>query len=189
MIAHRVGVAALRRGAAKPGNVFFNQTLPKLALTAGISTTSPRLASSTQVSQEEGQKILANQRLNRPVSPHLGIYKIEQTWFGTSAWTRITGTVLSGSLYVYMSAYLAAPMLGWHLESASLVAAVSSLPIAIKGGLKFALGFPFAYHFLAGLRHLAYDLGKGFAKATILKSDKILWASSIVGGLVLAFLV
>ncbi|KAH6893021.1 hypothetical protein B0T10DRAFT_481277 [Thelonectria olida] len=187
MIAQRVGVAALRRGAA--GNVFFNQTIPKVALTAGISTSSPRTAVSAAISQAEGQKILADQRLSRPVSPHLGIYKIEQTWFGTSAWTRITGTVLSGSLYLYMGAYLAAPLAGLHIETASLVTALSTAPVFLKGGLKFALGFPFAYHALAGVRHLVYDAGKGFPKATIIKSDKILWASSIVGGLILAFFV
>ncbi|KAK7413737.1 cytochrome b subunit of succinate dehydrogenase, Sdh3p [Neonectria punicea] len=184
MIAQRVGVAALRRGAAKP---FFAQTLPKVALTAGISTTPSRPIAS--LTPAEGQKILVNQRLNRPISPHLGIYKMEQTWFGSSAWTRITGCTLSGAMYVYMASYLVAPLAGLHLESASFAAAFGSLPFVVKGGIKFGLGFPFAYHFLSGLKHLTYDFGKGFAKPTIIQADRILWASSIVGGLILAFLV
>lgn len=114
---------------------------------------------------------------------------MEQTWFGTSAWTRITGTILSGSLYAYMGAYLVAPLVGLHIETASLVSALGAAPLFVKGGLKFALGFPFAYHFLAGVRHLVYDIGTGFPKATIIKSDKILWASGIIGGLILAFFV
>ncbi|CAM1507864.1 Fc.00g047120.m01.CDS01 [Cosmosporella sp. VM-42] len=188
MIAQRVGVAALRRGAAKP-NVFFTQTLPKVALTAGMSTTPARPSSMAKLSQEDGQKILVNQRLNRPVSPHLGIYKLEQTWFGTSAWNRITGCTLSAALYGYMAVYLVAPLAGLHLESASVAATFGSLPFIVKGGLKFTLGFPFAYHVLAGFKHLAYDLGKGFAKSTILKADFYLWSASIVGGLILAFAV
>ena len=142
-----------------------------------------------KVSLEDGQKILVNQRLNRPVAPHLGIYKLEQTWFGTSAWNRITGVTLSFALYGYMASYLVAPVLGLHLESANVAATFSTLPFLVKGGLKFGLGFPFAYHVLAGFKHLAYDLGKGFQKTTILKADFILWSASIVSGLILAFAV
>ncbi|KAH7145913.1 hypothetical protein B0J13DRAFT_331446 [Dactylonectria estremocensis] len=187
MIAQRVGVAALRRGAAKP---FFSQTLPRAALAAGMSTTPIRPAPATnKLSLAEGEQVLVNQRLNRPISPHLGIYKIEQTWFGASAWTRITGCTLSGALYVYMASYVAAPLVGLHIESASVAAAFGSLPLFVKGGLKFALGFPFAFHFFSGLKHLYYDLGKGFAKSTVIKSEKILWGVSIFGGLALAFFV
>ncbi|KAG6312793.1 hypothetical protein E4U22_001538, partial [Claviceps purpurea] len=123
MIAQRVGVAALRRG-AKP-SVFAH--LPKVAIAAGIQT---RPVATAKVSQQDGQKILVNQRLQRPISPHLGIYKIEQTWLGHSAWTRITGCTLSGAAYAYFATYLIAPLLGWHLESASLVSAFAVLPFA-----------------------------------------------------------
>lgn len=47
------------------------------------------------VPPNEAASILASQRLNRPISPHLGIYKPQITWYG-SALTRITGAVLSG---------------------------------------------------------------------------------------------
>ncbi|KAG6204938.1 hypothetical protein E4U35_002984 [Claviceps purpurea] len=180
MIAQRVGVAALRRG-AKP-SVFAH--LPKVAIAAGIQT---RPVATAKVSQQDGQQILVNQRLQRPISPHLGIYKIEQTWLGHSAWTRITGCTLSGAAYAYFATYLIAPLLGWHLESASLVSAFAVLPFAVKGGIKFAFGFPFAYHFINGMRHLWFDLGKGFSKASIKKSEMALWTSSILAGLYLAF--
>lgn len=187
MIAQRVGVAALRRGAAKP-NVFFTQTLPKVTFTAGLSTTPSRPAATmTKLSAEEGQKILVNQRLQRPISPHLGIYKLEQTWLGHSAWTRITGCTLSAGFYAYMGAYLIAPLLGWHFESASVAAAFSGLPLAVKGGFKLALGFPFAFHFWNGLRHLYFDLGKGFAKQSFIKAEKYLWAASFLSAFALAF--
>lgn len=135
----------------------------------------------------EGQEILAKQRLNRPIAPHLGIYKLDQTWFGSSAWTRITGCTLSGTAYVFFSAYLVAPLLGWHLESASVASAFATLPFLVKGGFKFALGFPFAFHFINGVRHLVFDLGKGFSKASIKKSEAATWVGSVLGGLLLAF--
>ncbi|PHH93018.1 hypothetical protein CDD83_2128 [Cordyceps sp. RAO-2017] len=186
MISQRVGVAALRRGATKP-SAFFNQNVPKLILASSMSTTQTRPVATTKISNDDGHQILVKQRLNRPVSPHLGIYKMEQTWFGASAWTRITGCALSGTAYLYFVSYLVAPLLGLHIESASLAASFAALPLLVKGGIKFALGFPFAFHFFNGLKHLVYDLGKGFAKPTIKKGEMALWASSILGGLYLAF--
>ncbi|KAG5755151.1 hypothetical protein H9Q70_002280 [Fusarium xylarioides] len=187
MLAQRVGVAALRQGATKP---FFAQNIPEAALAAGISTSSPlRAVGSTKVSQQDGHQILVNQRLNRPVSPHLAIYKIEQTWFGSSAWNRITGCTLSATMYGFSLAYLAAPLVGLHLESASIASFAAGLPLAIKGGIKFTLGFPFVYHAISGFKHLLYDAGKGFAKTTIVQADKYIWAASFLGAIgLVAFL-
>lgn len=113
---------------------------------------------------------------------------MDQTWFGASAWTRITGCVLSGTAYAYFSAYLIAPLLGWHLESASLASAFAAMPFIVKGGLKFTLfGFPFAYHVVNGVRHLMFDIGKGFAKSSIKKTEAITWVVGVLGGLGLAF--
>ncbi|KJZ73970.1 hypothetical protein HIM_06638 [Hirsutella minnesotensis 3608] len=185
MIAQRVGVAALRRGATRPFAI--SQNIPKMVLASSISTSQTRPAATTKVSVDEGNQILINQRLNRPVSPHLGIYKMEQTWFGASAWTRITGCTLSGAAYAYFASYLVAPLFGFHIESASLAASFAGLPFLVKGGVKFALGFPFAFHFINGIKHLVYDLGKGFSKPAIKKGEIALWASSILSGLYLAF--
>lgn len=143
--------------------------------------------STDKMTPTEGHQILVNQRKNRPVSPHLTIYKLEQTWFGASAWTRITGITLSGAAYAYFATYLAAPLIGWHVESASLVSAFAAMPFALKGAIKFGLGFPFAFHAINGLRHLSYDLVKGFSKKTINTGEKTIFAASILGGLYLAF--
>ncbi|KAM0340868.1 hypothetical protein ACHAPU_010284 [Fusarium lateritium] len=182
MLAQRVGVNALRQGAAKP---FFAQNISKAALAAGISTSSPVRTTGTKVSQEDGQQILVNQRLNRPVSPHLAIYKVEQTWFGSSAWNRITGSTLSVTFYGFSLAYLAAPLVGLHLESLSIASFVAGLPLAVKGGLKFTLGFPFVYHAISGFKHLLYDAGKGFAKTTIVQADRYIWGASVLGAIAL----
>jgi len=185
MVAHRLGLAAMR-SATKP-NAFFSQNIPRMVLASAISTTQTRPASTQKLSQDEGQQILVNQRLNRPVAPHLGIYKMEQTWFGASAWTRITGCALSGAAYVYFTAYLASPLLGLHIESTALASGFAALPFLVKGAFKFALAFPFTFHFINGIRHLVYDLGIGFAKAQIKRGELALWVSSVLGGGYLAF--
>ncbi|UKZ77293.1 hypothetical protein TrVFT333_005013 [Trichoderma virens FT-333] len=185
MIAHRLRLAAVRR--ATRSNVFFSQNIPRMVLASAMSTSQARLISTQKLSQEEGQQVLVNQRLNRPVSPNLGIYKIEQTWFGASAWTRITGCALSGAAYVYFTTYLASPLLGLHVESAVLASGFAALPFVIKGAIKFTLAFPFTFHFISCIKHLVYDLGIGFAKAQIKRGEIALWESSFIGGGYLAF--
>ena len=64
-------------------------------------------------------------------------------------------------MYVFGAAYLVSPLFGWHLDVVSMAAAFGSLPIAAKVGIKTAIAFPFAYHSLNGLRHLAWDTGVG----------------------------
>jgi succinate dehydrogenase (ubiquinone) cytochrome b560 subunit len=135
----------------------------------------------------EGQEILVKQRLNRPVSPNLGIYKIDQVWLSDSAWTRITGCALSGASYAFFSAYLVAPLLGWHLESASVAAFFADLPFAVQSGVKFALSYPFTYHFINGIRHLVNDLGAGYTKSSLDTTKYIVWGSAAAAALGLTF--
>lgn len=102
-------------------------------------------------------------------------------------WTRITGCTLSGAAYLYFAGYLVAPLMGWHLESASLASAFASMPYLVNGGIKFFLGFPFVFHFINGVKHLVYDAGIGFQKGQIVLGEKLLWVSSVLGGLYVAF--
>ncbi|KAK3359607.1 hypothetical protein B0T25DRAFT_533382 [Lasiosphaeria hispida] len=186
MMAQRVGTTALRRVAGNP-NTFFTHNVTKLALASSLSNMQTRPVATQKLTPADGDSILAKQRLARPVSPHLDIYDKSQTYFGGSIWNRITGSIFSGGLYVFGSAYLIAPLVGWHLESASIAAAVGALPFALKGGLKFLLAWPFAFHCLNGTRHLVYDLGVGFQRRTIAKGGWYVWGASIVGGVYLAF--
>ncbi|KAM0354205.1 hypothetical protein ACHAPU_001242 [Fusarium lateritium] len=136
----------------------------------------------------EGEDILVKQRLNRPVTPNLSIYKVGQVWFSASAWTRITGLAVGGTAYLTLCAHAVAPYLGLGFDSAALVSAFGSLPLVVKGAIKFGLlGFPFTYHFVNGIRHLVFDLGFGYEKAQFRKSEAATWVISILGGLVLAF--
>ncbi|KAJ4377940.1 hypothetical protein N0V83_000770 [Neocucurbitaria cava] len=119
--------------------------------------------------QAEASEILAKQRLQRPVSPHLTIYKPQITWYG-SALNRLSGIMLSAPLYLFGFAYLAAPTLGWHLETQSMAAAVAGWSATSKILLKSYFALPFFYHSLNGLRHLSWDLGTGFKNQTVIRT-------------------
>ena len=106
-----------------------------------------RPATTESVSQSAGTSILAAQRRNRPVSPHISIYRPQITWYA-SGFNRITGVALSGIFYLYGIAYLAAPVLGLHLESASVAAAFAAWPVVLKVFTKALLAFPFTFHSL-----------------------------------------
>ena len=114
------------------------------------------------------------------MSPHLTIYDKKQTWFSGSIWQRFTGGAMSGALYLYATAYLVAPLAGWHLESQSLVAAFAALPVAAKLGAKFVLAFPFTYHFFNGVRHIVFDFALGYQKKNIIKTGYFIWGASIL---------
>jgi succinate dehydrogenase (ubiquinone) cytochrome b560 subunit len=94
---------------------------------------------------------------------------------------------MSGGLYVFAMAYLAAPLMGWHLESASLAAFFGGLPLAVKGGFKFLVSWPFVFHLYNAARHLVWDTTTGIAKASIRFSGWAIWGTSLVTSLGLAF--
>ncbi|KAI1340748.1 hypothetical protein F5Y15DRAFT_377819 [Xylariaceae sp. FL0016] len=183
MNAQRVGLRALRQ-AGKP-NAFFSHNVPRLA-SANLQTRGA--ATTNKITETDAQSLLASQRAVRPVAPHLTVYDYNQTWFGSSIWTRITGSIFSGGLYAFSAAYLVAPLAGWHLESASLAAAAAGLPLAVKGGLKFLLAWPFMYHAVNGTRHLVWDFAVGFNKKVIKQGSWVVWSASLVSALGLAFL-
>lgn len=141
----------------------------------------------TSSNPESPSDILAKQRLNRPVAPHLSVYQPQITWIGSSL-HRVTGIALSGSLYLWATAYLASPALGWHLESASMVAAFGALPLAAKIALKTTMALPFTYHSFNGLRHLMWDLGRGLSNPAIIKSGWTVVGVSVASALALAFM-
>ncbi|KAI8623917.1 succinate dehydrogenase cytochrome b subunit [Xylariaceae sp. FL1651] len=182
MNVQRVGVRALQQ-AARPNA--FSQNLPRLML-ASLQTRGA--ANTTKLTESDAQSLLASQRRQRPVSPHLSAYDFKQTWFSASVWTRITGGMFTGGLYVFSISYLAAPLLGWHLESASLAEAAAALPVAVKGGLKFLVAWPFAFHLFNGTRHLVWDFAKGFSRPVIRTTNWGIWAGSLVSAVGMAFL-
>ncbi|PYG26978.1 succinate dehydrogenase, cytochrome b556 subunit [Pelagimonas varians] len=94
-------------------------------------------------------------RGNRPLSPHLQIYRPQLTSI-TSILTRVTGNAL-----------IVAVILGvwWLLAAATspeYYAIVNGIVTSWFGDLIFTLSaWAIWYHYLAGLRHLYFDAGKG----------------------------
>ncbi len=99
-------------------------------------------------------------RAERPLSPHLQIYRPQLTSI-TSILTRITGNAL-----------IVAALLGvwWLLAAATSPAYFAFADAVVRswfGKLVFFLSLLAVwYHYFAGLRHLYFDAGKGLDVAT-----------------------
>ena len=113
-------------------------------------------------------------RGNRPLSPHLQIYRPQMTSI-SSIFTRITGNaLLVGALLVVW----------WFLAAATSPEAFARADGVITswfGNLVMTLSlWALWYHTLAGLRHLIWDTGRGLDIDT---AEKMGWAA--FGGSVL----
>ncbi|GAB1479967.1 succinate dehydrogenase, cytochrome b556 subunit [Paracoccaceae bacterium] len=114
-------------------------------------------------------------RVERPLSPHLQIYRKQLTSV-TSILTRITGNALIVAVVLAVWWLLAAA------TSPEYFAVANAVATSWFGDLVFA-GSAWAvwYHYLAGLRHLYFDAGKGLDIET---AQKLGWGI-IIGSVVL----
>jgi succinate dehydrogenase / fumarate reductase cytochrome b subunit len=117
-------------------------------------------------------------RVERPLSPHLQIYRPQLTSF-TSILTRITGNgLIVGTVLAVW----------WLLAAATgpeAFATANAVVTSWFGDLVFAASaLALWYHFLAGLRHLWFDAGRGLEIETAEK----LGIACLVGSVVLTVL-
>tara|TARA_R110002012_G_scaffold130234_2_gene282668 strand:+ start:730 stop:1113 length:384 start_codon:yes stop_codon:yes gene_type:complete len=111
---------------------------------------------------------------NRPLSPHLQVYRLPLTAI-TSILHRATGVALGiGTL-----------LLVWWLMAAATGGGYFEFVQGIMGswiGLLILFGFSFAlfFHLCNGIRHLFWDSGYGFEIATAEMATKLVIASSVV---------
>lgn len=110
-------------------------------------------------------------KVERPLSPHLTIYRPQLTSI-TSILTRITGNAL----------IVAAVLVVWWLLAASTGPEYFALADAVVTGWVGRVVFFLSlwavwYHYLAGLRHLYFDAGKGLEIET---AERLGWA--VIGG-------
>jgi succinate dehydrogenase / fumarate reductase cytochrome b subunit len=110
----------------------------------------------------------------RPLSPHLTIYRWPVT-MATSITHRATGVGLS----------VGAIILAWWLVSISngpegwqSFHALSDTPTGLL--VVFGLTWSLVYHFLNGIRHLAWDLGYGFEKNLAERNSMMILVGSVV---------
>jgi succinate dehydrogenase / fumarate reductase cytochrome b subunit len=110
----------------------------------------------------------------RPLSPHLQVYKPQITSV-MSIIHRITGVVLAlGSLV--LAAWLVAAA-----GAPQAYAAFGALMGSLVGKLAlFVFSACLVYHFLNGLRHLAWDTGRGFDIPKVYASGYSVLALSVV---------
>jgi succinate dehydrogenase / fumarate reductase cytochrome b subunit len=109
----------------------------------------------------------------RPLSPHLTVYRWPVT-MATSIVHRATGLALSAGTLV-LCWWLIAVASGPDAFNEFTSLAVTPLGEVILFGFVWSL----AYHLLNGIRHLAWDLGYGFAVPTANLSGIIVIAASI----------
>ncbi|KAJ6461497.1 cytochrome b subunit of succinate dehydrogenase, Sdh3p [Mycena vitilis] len=128
--------------------------------------------------------ILNEQRLKRPMSPHLTIYKPQLTSV-LSITNRGVGGALGVLLYSFSLAYLAAPDIS---SGAHVVELVACLPDSAKYAGKALLAAPFAYHALIGVRHLAWDMGKFMTIPGVYRTGYAVLAGTAVSTVVLVLL-
>lgn len=100
--------------------------------------------------------------------------------------TRVTGVTLSGSLYLYATAFLLSPVMGWNIGSEGLVSAFTSLPPSAQWALKLGFALPFTFHSFNGVRHLIWDTGKMFTNKQVALSGWAVVGASGVAALLLA---
>jgi succinate dehydrogenase / fumarate reductase cytochrome b subunit len=112
----------------------------------------------------------------RPLSPHLTIYRMSRYCLLTSFTNRITGMVLSAGLLVFIY-WLAALARGARAYARAQQLLGSDMARVVYVAIIAA----FAYHLVAGIRHLIWDTGRGLEKA---QSERSAWLV-IVGALVL----
>ena len=127
----------------------------------------------------ENSDITVPNTKNRPLSPHLSIYKPQLTSV-LSITHRITGAVLAAGLialvaWLWALAYCEDAVTWWQTYQQEwwFTAALMGWTLA------------FFYHLMNGIRHLGWDSGSGFSLAATYRSGWIV----VVGTLVLTGLV
>ena len=114
-------------------------------------------------------------RGNRPLSPHLTIYRPQMTSI-SSIFVRITGNSLLAATLL---------LIAWLLAASTSAAAFEWVQCVITswfGDLVFLLSlWALWYHMLGGLRHLIWDTGRGLELKT---AERMGWMM-IIGSLLL----
>lgn len=124
---------------------------------------------------------MANVRgpIERPLSPHLQIYRLTLTFVMSGA-HRITGATL----------YFGTPLLVWWLVAAATSARQYDVVNAVFSSwigrlVLFGYTWTLMHHMLGGIRHFIWDTGRGFEPA----EREFLARATIIGSITLTFAV
>lgn len=113
---------------------------------------------------------------SKPLSPHLQVYRPQITSV-LSIMHRGTGVFLS--LGAFVLAYWLVALASGEARYQSVAECFAWWPVQL---LMIGWVFAFYYHLCNGIRHLFWDMGKGFELATVTKSG----IAVIIGALILS---
>ncbi len=117
----------------------------------------------------------------RPLSPHLGIYRFAYT-MASSIFHRATGLLMSAGLLL---------LVAWLMSVASGADSYAAMTGCLSGWPgRVALGLvllAFCYHFANGIRHLLWDAGIGLERAAARLSARLVFAAALVGAALLLY--
>lgn len=162
-----------------------NSHVLPLQLQRCLTSTSPN---SPNKSTSRPDTLLVQQRLRRPLSPHLSIYRPQIT-STLSVLMRITGLAMSGTFCLYPLLYLASPFLGIDVSVASLVTTFGSWPACVKVPLKVAVAWTFTFHSFNSLRFLSWDMARGITNKRVAQTGWAVVVASFASALALVILV
>lgn len=110
----------------------------------------------------------------RPLSPHLQVYKPQLTSM-MSIMHRATGLFLSLGLFIFVV---------WLYQLAINQTVADNMLTFFKGGLGTVIFyvwiFAFCYHLSNGIRHLLWDVGKGYSIPDVYRSGYVVLISAIL---------
>ena len=109
--------------------------------------------------------------IERPLSPHLSVYRMYRYSLLTSITNRATGVVLSAGL-ILLVYWLVAVASG----PAAYRAARQVLSLGVLKAVYVLLLAAFSYHLIAGIRHLVWDTGHGLERT---QSQRSAWLVGI----------
>lgn len=139
---------------------------------------------------EQRPQLIDTQALhkNRPLSPHLSIYKMQLT-SGLSILHRITGAYLYLGLAIFAWTIFTAVYFPYVLEETSECIYSNIFTKLLFKTMLWGWTFSLFYHQLNGIRHLFWDAGKGFDLKITYLSGKIVLALSILLTIICWYLV
>ena len=115
---------------------------------------------------------------NRPLSPHLQVYRPQITSV-LSISHRISGVFMAAGLLVLV--YWLSALASGPAAYADALDVIGSWPVQL---LLFGWTLAFFYHFLNGIRHLVWDTGRGFEIDQVVNSGRVV----VIAAAVLALL-
>ncbi|KAI6215924.1 Succinate dehydrogenase cytochrome b560 subunit, mitochondrial [Aphelenchoides besseyi] len=120
--------------------------------------------------------LMKQQKLKRPLSPHLNIYQPQITWCLSGA-HRISGCLMGGTLLVGGLGFALLP-----ITYEQLINYIRSwnLPSVVTGAFKFFISFNIVFYALNGLRLLGFDLAKGTDLVSIYRGGYLVLALAAV---------